>query len=164
MVAELAKLLLLVSIVVAAVLARLLLVASKTKKNERVWQELDDAEPPRETPVSRAAAWFQPNDGKSDEVAPKPQPQRQMWEDSNYCWVVICKNHWFHRRRNLFHGHRIPLGETDAVAPRPAIQGRFNVRCDECHEEYPYSPSDLLRYEQEVPELFEAHPLFRDKD
>src|SRR5947207_1812117 len=30
-----------------------------------------------------------------------------MWEDSRYCWVVICKNHWFHVRQNIFFGHRI---------------------------------------------------------
>jgi hypothetical protein len=35
-------------------------------------------------------------------------------------------------RQNLFVGHKIPLGETDAFAPLPALEGRFMVRCDEC--------------------------------
>lgn len=42
-----------------------------------------------------------------------------MWVGSKYCWVVVCKNHWFHRRRNFSNVHRIPLGVTDAVLPRP---------------------------------------------
>ncbi len=32
-----------------------------------------------------------------------------MWEDSRYFCVDLCKNHWFHVRRNLFFRHRIPL-------------------------------------------------------
>jgi hypothetical protein len=31
-----------------------------------------------------------------------------MWEDANYCWVVLCKNYWFHVRQNFFFRHRIP--------------------------------------------------------
>lgn len=31
-----------------------------------------------------------------------------MWEDANYCWIVLCKNHWFHVRQNFFFRHRIP--------------------------------------------------------
>ena len=42
-----------------------------------------------------------------------------MWEDANYCWVVLCKNHWFHIRQNIFFRHRIPLGQTHAVTPLP---------------------------------------------
>jgi hypothetical protein len=84
-----------------------------------------------------------------------------MWEDSNYCWVVLCKNHWFHLRQALFTSHRIPLGETDAVMSLPALKGRFSVRCDECGKEYLYRPSDVRRYEQELPESFFPHPLFR---
>jgi hypothetical protein len=83
-----------------------------------------------------------------------------MWEDSNYCWVVLCKNHWFHFRQTLFNSHRIPLGETDAVMPVPVLGGRFPVRCDECGKEYLYEPSDVRRYEQELPESFSPHPLF----
>lgn len=86
-----------------------------------------------------------------------------MWEDSSYCWVVQCKNHWFHLRKNLFFRHRIPLAETDAITPRPAIDRRFRVRCDECGKEYSYKPSEVLRFEQEPPESFLPHPLFRDE-
>lgn len=84
-----------------------------------------------------------------------------MWEDSDYCWVVLCKNTWFHLRKHLFSSHRIPLGETDAVAPIPALTGPFPVRCDECGVEYHYKPSDVRRYEQTLPESFTPHPLFR---
>lgn len=86
-----------------------------------------------------------------------------MWEDSSYCWVVLCKNHWFHLRQNLFSSHRIALGETDAVAPLPPIKTRFRVRCDECGKEYLYKLSDVRRYEQELPQSFAPHPLFRDE-
>jgi hypothetical protein len=84
-----------------------------------------------------------------------------MWEDSGYCWVVLCKNTWFHIRKQLFSSHRIPLGETDAVSPLPALSGPFQVRCDECGAEYTYKRSDLRRYEQELPDSFVPHPLFR---
>jgi hypothetical protein len=84
-----------------------------------------------------------------------------MWEDSNYCWVVLCKNTWFHFRQSLFSSHRIPLGETDAVMSPPALDGPFQVRCDECGKEYLYKPSELRRYEQELPESFTPHPLFQ---
>jgi hypothetical protein len=76
--------------------------------------------------------------------------------------VVICKNNWFHRRPNIFNVHRIPLGETDAVLPRPPIDKRIAIRCDECGKEYTYKPSAVLRYEMEVPAFFVPHPLFRD--
>ena len=84
-----------------------------------------------------------------------------MWEDSSYCWVVLCKNTWFHLRRSLFTSHRIPLGETDAIAPLPALDAPFRVRCDECGAERLYKPSDVRRYEQDLPDSFEPHPLFR---
>jgi hypothetical protein len=87
-----------------------------------------------------------------------------MWEDSRYCWVVLCKNHWFHVRKNILFRYRIVLGETDAVTPRPAIDAHFRVRCDECRKEYFYKPSEVLRFEQEPPESFIPHPLFRDED
>ncbi len=44
-----------------------------------------------------------------------------MWDTSEYCWVVICKNHKFHHQKNQLYGHRIPLGVTDAFTPRPAL-------------------------------------------
>lgn len=86
-----------------------------------------------------------------------------MWEDSRYFWVVLCKNHWFHVRKNLFFRHKILLGETDAITPRPAIDQRFKVRCDECGKEYTYKPSEVLRVEHEPPEPFTPHPLFREE-
>ena len=88
--------------------------------------------------------------------------RKGMWVDSYYCWVVLCKNHWFHRRRNLFYSHRIPLAETDPVAPRPFLESRFSVRCDNCRKDYFYKPSDVLKFELELPDSFTPHPLFRD--
>src|SRR5437879_5448656 len=88
--------------------------------------------------------------------------RKEMWVDSHYCWVVLCKNHWFHLRQNLFFRHRIPLAETDPLAPRPSLDGPFRVRCDDCRKEYLYKPSAVLRFEQELPDSFTPHPLFRD--
>jgi hypothetical protein len=85
-----------------------------------------------------------------------------MWEDSAYFWVVLCKNHWFHARKNLFYRHKIPLGETDSFATRPPINGPFKVRCDECKKEYVYKPSEVLRVEFGPLESFTPHPLFRE--
>ena len=61
-----------------------------------------------------------------------------MWEDNSYCWVVLCKNNWFHLRDNLFYKHKIPLGRTDVYTPPPDLKSSFRVRCDECHKEYLY--------------------------
>jgi hypothetical protein len=91
--------------------------------------------------------------------------RKEMWVDSHYCWVVLCKNHWFHLRQNLFFRHRIPLAETDPVATCPSLAslgGRFRVRCDDCRKEYSYKPSEVLKHEQELPDSFTPHPLFRD--
>jgi hypothetical protein len=87
-----------------------------------------------------------------------------MWEDNRYFWVVLCKNHWYHLRRNLFFRHRIPLAETDAITPPPAVDCRFRVRCNECGKEYVYKGSEVLRSDQEPGESFTPHPLFRDED
>jgi PilZ domain len=84
-----------------------------------------------------------------------------MWEDNSYCWVVMCKNNWFHDRVNLFFKHKIPLGETDFYASSPVLQGNFAVRCDECQKEYLYKPSEVLRHDQELPLSFTPHPLFQ---
>jgi hypothetical protein len=84
-----------------------------------------------------------------------------MWEDNSYCWVVMCKNNWFHKRVSLFFKHKIPLGETDVYAPPPALKGNFTVKCDECHKEYLYKPSDVLRHNQELPVSFAPHSLFQ---
>jgi len=84
-----------------------------------------------------------------------------MWEDANYCWVVICKSRWLHYRQSLFAGHRIPLALTDAVAPRPNLPVRFRVTCDDCGRPHFYKPRNVLRYEMEVPENFQPHHAFR---
>ena len=83
-----------------------------------------------------------------------------MWEDTHYCWMVICKNRWYHLRQNLFYGHRIPLGETDVYGTLPTLKSSFSVQCDDCRKEYQYKPSEVLRYEQELPKSFTPHPLF----
>jgi hypothetical protein len=84
-----------------------------------------------------------------------------MWEDTHYCFVVMCKNFWFHVRQNLFYGHRIPLGETDVYGHPPDIKVSFKVRCDSCQKEYLYEQSDVMKFEQELPETFSPHPLFQ---
>jgi hypothetical protein len=119
-------------------------------------------------PLSGADA----RDGTGVEVAVPPSVSTEtdrrrsvrkgMWVDSHYSWVVLCKNHWFHLRQNLFFRHRIPLAETDPVSPRPSLEGRFSVRCDDCRKEYFYKPSEVIKFEQELPDSFTPHPLFRD--
>lgn len=84
-----------------------------------------------------------------------------MWKTRQYCWVVICKNRWFHYRQILFYGHKIPLSETDAITPPPALDGPFTVRCDNCGKEYSYAPSEVVRFELELPQSFTPHPLFQ---
>jgi len=84
-----------------------------------------------------------------------------MWEDNSYCWVVLCKNTRFHNRQNLSSKHTIPLAETDAYAPAPALKSSFMVTCDECHKEYLYEPSEVLRCDQELTASFNPHPLFQ---
>ena len=86
---------------------------------------------------------------------------RVMWEDSNYCWIVLCKNHWFHLMHNLLFKHRIPLGFTDAYMTLPPLNGPFSVQCDVCGAVYSYEPSEVLRVEQDLPDSFKPHPLFR---
>ncbi|MBZ5598532.1 MAG: hypothetical protein LAN83_09425 [Acidobacteriia bacterium] len=84
-----------------------------------------------------------------------------MSDTSQYCWVVLCKNHRFHNRQNLFSGHRIPLGETDAFMPPPALSGGLQVRCDDCGQQHSYQAKDVLRTQLELPPSFAPHPLFR---
>jgi hypothetical protein len=81
-----------------------------------------------------------------------------MRGDSSYCWVVLCKNYWFHFQRNPLNSHPIPLGRADV--PVPTINGQFGVRCDECGEGHLYVRSDVWRDEQELPAVFRPHPLF----
>ena len=86
-----------------------------------------------------------------------------MWEDSSYCWAVVCKNYIYHIPRNFIYRHKIALAETDAVTSRPPINGPFKARCDMCGKEYLYKPSDVLRVERELPEGFVPHPAFREE-
>jgi len=83
-----------------------------------------------------------------------------MSYEGRLCWVVLCKNHKFHKRENLFFEHKIPLGETDAIEPPPALNGGLKVRCDDCGHEYTYQSKDLLRTELELPPSFAPIPPF----
>jgi serine/threonine protein kinase len=87
------------------------------------------------------------------------EPASEAWQDIYYCWVVLCKNYFFHMKQNLFFRHRIPLAYTDPYASIPEIDGPFEVRCDDCGKTYVYKRKDLRRYEGEVPK-FKTHPLF----
>ncbi len=82
--------------------------------------------------------------------------------DAPYVWAVICKNQRFHARQNRFFGHKIALGETDAIMPPPAMDSLLAVRCDECGQEYAYHPKDLVRIELELPDSFTPHPFFAE--
>ena len=93
------------------------------------------------------------------EVSMETWMDNAMSPTSQYCWVVVCKNHRFHRRQSVY-GHRIPLGQTDAISPRPALYDRLRIRCDNCSKEYSYEPAEVLRIELELPESFVPHPLF----
>jgi hypothetical protein len=80
---------------------------------------------------------------------------------TDYFWVVVCKNQRFHHKGNTSYSHQIALGETDAFSPPPELTDRISVRCSDCGAEYAYKPSEVLRNEIAVPEVFEPHPLFR---
>jgi hypothetical protein len=81
-------------------------------------------------------------------------------EAAPYCWVVVCKNHKFHNRQNIYSGHKIPLGETDEFAPPPKLDFGFTVRCDECEAEHSYQAADLMRFQMQLAADFKPHPLF----
>jgi len=81
------------------------------------------------------------------------------WENSAYCWVVICKNAKVHSSANVNAGHKILLAETDAFEPLP-VTGSLLVKCDECGEEYMYEPAEVVRLEMAAPEHFTTHPRF----
>lgn len=81
-------------------------------------------------------------------------------DETQYYWVVLCKNHRFHKRQNIFFDHSIPLAETDAVASPPLLSDKFKVRCDSCGEEYTYKPKEVLRAELEYVGDIIPHPLF----
>ena len=84
------------------------------------------------------------------------------WEDKQYFWVVICKNHHFHNHENIWFGHRILLGETDSYSDLPVTAPRITVRCDDCHKEYEYSQKEILKFESEPVASFVEHPMFRE--
>lgn len=84
-----------------------------------------------------------------------------MSYESQYFWIVLCKNHKFHRDQNLLFDHRIPLAETDPFETPPDLDGNLKVCCDDCGQEYTYRSKDLLRVEMEPPLSFMPHPLFR---
>jgi len=79
---------------------------------------------------------------------------------TDYYWVVLCKNHRFHHKGNIAYEHHILLGVTDAFASLPILPEKIKVRCDSCGEEYSYKETDMLRDEAQIPESFNAHPLF----
>ena len=86
------------------------------------------------------------------------------WDDASYCWVVVCKNKRSHRHGGAAFANKIPLAETDAVSPMPAISGSFLVRCPDCGTEYSYDPKDVLKVELDVVDSFTPHPLFCDSE
>lgn len=88
------------------------------------------------------------------------QTVRPHWEGSRYCWVVLCKNRWFHLRHSFFFSHKIPLGITDDFAPCPKLDDHFVARCDECGKEHLYKPSEVRRSKQTLREGFTPHPNF----
>lgn len=83
------------------------------------------------------------------------------WEQSVYAWVVICRNVKVHQHVTVNAGHKIPLAETDALTPPPAINRPFLVRCDQCGREYEYELEEVLRLKLELPVSFTPHPLFQ---
>ena len=84
-----------------------------------------------------------------------------MNENRNDCWVVQCKNQWFHLRHSFFKGHRIPLGKADGKISKPLLEGGFSVRCDGCGEEYVYQLAEVRKQELSLPDSFAPHPLFQ---
>jgi hypothetical protein len=80
-----------------------------------------------------------------------------MGETAQYFWVVLCKNHQFHKHQSLF-AHKIPLAATNAFRPPPALSGQLKVRCDDCGEEYSYQPKEPVRIQLELPESFTPAP------
>jgi hypothetical protein len=78
-----------------------------------------------------------------------------------YYWVVTCKNIGFHTTQNLFHGHIVPLGRTDAYSARPKILEPLEIACNdsECGRTYSYAPSEVIRWFGDA-SLVTSHPLF----
>jgi hypothetical protein len=161
-----------VYVAVVAVVAYLIYFGLKAAQKESVWKNAKE----NATPGNRWQNWMRGNVAKQaeqEELAAKAQKEkakkaqmwgetpRAKWDENNYCWIVFCKNRWFHWRQNLFYRHRILLGETDEVAPPPELKGMFAVKCDNCGKEYTSRRRDALRQEEELPEGFTPQPLFR---
>jgi hypothetical protein len=115
---------------------------------------LSDAQ--RSAAQSKRPYWRQPTPSDGGSL------RRWTMMETDYYWIVLCKNHRFHTRQNLFSPHKILLGGTDAYSSPPFLQARFRVKCDDCGEEHSYKPHDVLRLETEPPASFVAHPLFSE--
>ena len=151
-------------IFVLAALAVFALAALKGVKTGTVWQVFSEAKADSK-PQDENALTAVADEVRMELVTisdDREVPSKDIWADSDYCWVVVCKNDAFHRNPNVYNVHRIPLGVTDAVIPRPSIPRPFVARCDECQQENLYDPGDVLRYEMEVPAPFVPHPLFHE--
>lgn len=76
-------------------------------------------------------------------------------------WVATCKNTEYHVQKNPFHGHRIPVGKTDAHSPLPAVHGTIDIQCDDplCGRTYSYTGPEINRWYGDLP-AFLSHPLF----
>jgi hypothetical protein len=59
-----------------------------------------------------------------------------MYDDREYFWVVLCKNHRFHHKGNTSYSQQIVLAETDAYSPLPMLTQQVSVRCDAYGAEY----------------------------
>jgi len=65
-----------------------------------------------------------------------------------YYWVVSCKNLHYHRAKNPFQSHRIPLCVTGEHTSRPELPAHLNVRCDDpgCNHVDRYDEADVIRW------------------
>ena len=76
-------------------------------------------------------------------------------------WAVTCKNTRHHAKKNPLHGHRIPIGRTDAHSSRPAIPDYLDIPCDDqqCGKTYAYTAPEIFRWYGDIT-LLAPHPLF----
>jgi hypothetical protein len=79
-------------------------------------------------------------------------------DEQQHYWVVTCKNFEYHREKNPFAGHRIPLARTEVGAAHPDHLGRFSVVCDECGREFTYESSEVIMWIG-TPASFTPHAL-----
>ena len=68
-----------------------------------------------------------------------------MQYDTDYFWVVCCKNRRYHHKNNTSFEHLIRLAETDSYSSLPILPNPLTVRRDNCGEEYAYKSIDVLR-------------------